>query len=75
MQPVIARPRPDGETMGTLGSKISVGIVMALAAAMLAGCGVNGPLEPPGGPAAAEAKAAQSAPKAHKPFVLDGLLR
>ncbi len=61
--------------MGSIGSKIGVGIAIALAAAMLAGCGVNGPLEPPGGAAAAEAKAAKTAPAEHKPFVLDGLLR
>ena len=50
-------------------------IVATFAGMALAGCGVNGPLEAPGGPAAAEQKAAAGAPKAHQPFILDGLLR
>ncbi len=58
-----------------MGAFIRAGLVAAIAGLALAGCGVNGPLEPPGGAAAAEAKAEKVAPKAHQPFVLDGLLR
>ena len=49
--------------------------VVAICATALAGCGVNGPLEPPGGVAAAEQKAdAPPASKQHKSFILDGIL-
>jgi len=58
-----------------MGTFIRAGIVATIAGLALAGCGVNGPLEAPGGAAAAETKADASAPKAHQPFVLDGLLR
>ena len=58
--------------MGTL---IRAGLIAILAGLALAGCGVNGPLEPPGGVAAAEQKSEKAAPKAFQPFVLDGLLR
>ncbi len=54
---------------------IRAALVATIAGLALAGCGVNGPLEPPGGAAAAEQRADQPAPKAHQPFVLDGLLR
>lgn len=45
---------------------------------ILAGCGVRGPLEPP--PSSKNDKAVQSekskdAEQAHRPFILDGLLR
>jgi predicted small lipoprotein YifL len=56
---------------------LKIGILgMALTAALLAaGCGVNGPLEPPPG-IAADQKAAPDAPKGqHQPFILDGILR
>jgi predicted small lipoprotein YifL len=56
-----------------------------LLAGMLGGCGVKGPLETPAearGPQQATAqadsgqgKAEGAAPKPHKPFILDGLLR
>jgi predicted small lipoprotein YifL len=55
-----------------------------LLAAMAAGCGIKGPLETPpdakGGQATAQAdsgqgKAEGAAPKPHKPFILDGLIR
>jgi predicted small lipoprotein YifL len=60
-------------------------VLVALAAPLLAGCGVRGSLDPP-----AEAKAAgtavspatgeagstsAAAPKPHREFILDGLLR
>lgn len=59
--------------------------VLALAAAGLAGCGVRGSLDAPseakaaGTATSAEAGAAgtnsAAAPKPHRPFVLDGILR
>ena len=58
-----------------MGTRIAIGIFALLAGLALAGCGVNGPLEPPGGVAAAEKRAAEAGPKQHEPFVLDGLLR
>jgi predicted small lipoprotein YifL len=58
-----------------MGNAIRAGLVVVIAALALAGCGVNGPLEPPGGAAAAEQRADKTAPKTHQPFVLDGLLR
>ena len=58
-----------------MGAVIRIGLVAIVAGLALAGCGVNGPLEPPGGVAAAEQKAEKAAPKAFQPFVLDGLLR
>ena len=54
---------------------IRAALVATFAGLALAGCGVNGPLEPPGGVAAAEQKSEKAAPKAFQPFVLDGLLR
>ena len=54
---------------------IRAALVATIAGLALAGCGVNGPLEPPGGAAAAEQKAEKAAPKQHQPFVLDGLLQ
>jgi predicted small lipoprotein YifL len=46
----------------------------------LAGCGVRGSLETPGTETTADASSGQgkpegAAPKPHKPFILDGLLR
>ena len=58
-----------------MGAFIRAGLVVVIAGLALAGCGVNGPLEPPGGAAAAEQKAEKAAPKQHQPFVLDGLLQ
>jgi predicted small lipoprotein YifL len=53
----------------------------ALLAVVLAGCGVRGSLERPGGDAAAtpaakdgQSKDAPAEPKKHRPFILDGLL-
>jgi predicted small lipoprotein YifL len=56
-----------------------------LLAGMLAGCGVKGPLETPTESRGAQQATAQAdsgqgkaegaAPKPHKPFILDGLIR
>ena len=53
-----------------------LGILMLLAAIAIAlsACGVRGPLEPPPGSADEPAAVAPAAPKAHKDFVLDGIL-
>ena len=54
-------------------------MVVLVGALALAGCGVNGPLEPPPGRVAATDKTTptpvegQTVP--HKPFVLDGILQ
>lgn len=58
-------------------------LVALLLAAALAGCGVRGNLESPDAAQAHDTAGAQSgqgkpenaAPKPHKPFILDGLLR
>lgn len=60
-------------------------VFVSLAALALAGCGVRGPLEAPASAKAENAAVASAesgqgkpegaAPKAHKPFVLDGLIR
>lgn len=60
-------------------------VVISLTAFALAGCGVRGPLEPPPSAKAENAttataesgqgKPAGSTDKAHKPFILDGLIR
>jgi predicted small lipoprotein YifL len=50
-----------------------------LLASLLAGCGVKGPLETPTEATAqadsGQGKAEGAAPKPHKPFILDGLIR
>jgi predicted small lipoprotein YifL len=53
----------------------TVGILMLLTAVTLAltACGVRGPLEPPPG-ATEEGAVEPGQPKAHKDFVLDGIL-
>lgn len=60
-------------------------VALLLAGLGLAGCGVRGPLEAPPSAKAENAAVASAesgqgkpegaAPKAHKPFVLDGLIR
>lgn len=54
--------------------RLKTGIVIALAAATLAGCGVRGSLQAPPGsnPPAPEASSAPDKPQ--RPFVLDRLL-
>ena len=62
--------------------KLSTAVALALAVG-LAGCGVRGNLETPHDPAAeataqadsGQGKPAGAAPKPHRSFVLDGLLR
>jgi predicted small lipoprotein YifL len=54
--------------------------ILILSCLALAGCGVRGSLDSPGTEPTADAKSGQgkpagAAPKPHKPFVLDGLLR
>jgi predicted small lipoprotein YifL len=66
-------------------TRIKITAVLLLTGLALAGCGVRGPLEaPPSAKAehekAATAESGQGKPegatkKAHKPFVLDGLIR
>ena len=61
--------------MGALSKILRLAAVVAVCATALAGCGVNGPLEPPGGVASAEQKAdAPAKSKPHKSFILDGIL-
>ena len=65
--------------------RTQIAVVLTLAALALAGCGVAGPLEAPPSAKAENAAVASAesgqgkpegtAPKAHKPFVLDGLIR
>lgn len=63
------------DVMISLSTFLRLTAVVAVCATALAGCGVNGPLEPPGGVAAVEKKAdAPAASKAHKSFLLDGIL-
>jgi predicted small lipoprotein YifL len=60
-------------------------VASALLAGMLAGCGIKGPLETPPEARGADQATAQAdsgqgkaegtAPKPHKPFILDGLIR
>ena len=62
-----------------------IALFASLAALALAGCGVRGPLEAPPSAKAENAAVAsaqsgqgkpeEAAPKAHKPFILDGLIR
>jgi predicted small lipoprotein YifL len=69
-------------------SRVKTGLLVAAALALtgtLGACGIKGPLEsPPESKAAEQAtagadsgqgKAEGAAPKPHKPFILDGLLR
>jgi predicted small lipoprotein YifL len=54
--------------------------ILVLASLALAGCGVRGSLEAPGAETTADAGSGQgkpegTAPKPHKGFILDGLLR
>ena len=58
-----------------MGNILRAGLVVLAGALALASCGVNGPLEPPGGTAAAEQKEVKSQPAGHAPFILDGILR
>lgn len=66
-------------------NQTKIALALTLLAFALAGCGVRGPLEaPPSAKAANQAAATAdsgqgkpegAAPKEHKPFVLDGLIR
>jgi len=58
-----------------MGNALRAGLVVAIGALALAGCGVAGPLEPPGGVAANEGKPVPATPKRHEPFILDGILQ
>ena len=53
---------------------LRLGVVVVLGALALTGCGVNGPLEPPGGVAAVPGKAISKGAPEHRPFILDGIL-
>ena len=68
--------QPDGDDMGRF---FRAGLVVLVGALALAGCGVNGPLEPPPGAVAPTDKTtptpAPNAAKPHDPFILDGILR
>jgi predicted small lipoprotein YifL len=65
--------------------RTQIAVVVTLAALALAGCGARGPLEAPPSAQAENAAVASAesgqgkpegaAPKSHKPFVLDGLIR
>lgn len=65
--------------------RTQIAVVVTLAAFALAGCGVRGPLEAPASAKAENAATASAdsgqgkpenaAPKAHKPFILDGAIR
>ena len=57
---------------------VKVGFVVMLAASALAGCGVRSSLELPPEDKAQQVENAKKGPDgkpAHKPFILDGLLR
>jgi predicted small lipoprotein YifL len=66
-------------------TRFHIAATLVLAGLVLAGCGVRGPLETPPSAKAENAAVASSesgqgkpegaAPKAHKPFILDGLIR
>lgn len=66
-------------------TRLNTAVALTIAGLALAGCGVRGPLESPTAAKAENAsvasatsgqgKPAGEAPKAHKPFVLDGLIR
>ena len=56
-------------------SALRMGLVVLIGALALAGCGVNGPLEPPGGMTTDENRPSPTAPKHQEPFILDGILR
>ena len=59
-----------------MGMVLRLGVIVLLGGLALAGCGVNGPLEPPGGLATDENRPNPAAAKAHhEPFILDGILR
>jgi len=59
-----------------MGKVLRAGLIVLVGALALSGCGVNGPLEPPGGAVAAEnGAAAPNKPKPHEPFILDGILQ
>lgn len=64
---------------------VKFSVAFAAAALLLGGCGLKGPLETPAETKAAneasasadsgQGKAADAAPKPHKGFILDGLIR
>ena len=58
-----------------MGNLLRAGLIVLVGALALAGCGVNGPLEPPGGVTTDENRPSPSTPKHHEPFILDGILR
>lgn len=68
-----------------MGYAIKLSIAIAATSLLLAGCGVKGPLETPTETKAqnqtsatatsGQGKAEDAAPKPHKEFILDGLLR
>lgn len=58
-----------------MGKVLRAGLVVLVGAFALAGCGVNGPLEPPGGVTTDENRPSPATPKHHEPFILDGILR
>ena len=58
-----------------MGKAFRIGLVVLVSALALTGCGVNGPLEPPGGMTTDENRPSATAPKHHEPFILDGILR
>jgi predicted small lipoprotein YifL len=59
---------------GRLQLVVAVALVV-LGALGVAGCGVKGPLEAPNAVAKDTANATPSQPTAHKPFILDPLIR
>ena len=58
-----------------MGIALRIGILVAVGAFAMAGCGVNGPLEPPGGVTVDKGQTAPTKPAAHSPFILDGILQ
>ena len=58
-----------------MGNALRIGLVVLAGALAMTGCGVNGPLEPPGGMTTETKPAPQAGAKPYDPFILDGILR
>ncbi len=70
----------DREPAGTMRTTVKIGLLLAACALSAAGCGVRGSLEAPPAEKSASAESGQgkaegAAPREHKGFVLDGLIR
>ncbi|HEX6609700.1 MAG TPA: hypothetical protein VF051_02880 [Hyphomicrobiaceae bacterium] len=79
MAGLAARMR-DREPAGTMCTTVKIGLLLAMCAFGVVGCGVRGSLEAPPAERTASAESGQgkpegAAPREHKGFVLDGLIR